>query len=191
MAAKDESRMGRLARTGLRWALGIFIVFGIGFLVALFALYQPAINETREVQSELESANEQIADLQAEVSALEGEIDSLQGVQEQADELQAQLDENEVEMLILRARASVAQARLSLFTEEENQFTLYWDTTMDALSRIKAQLPSSQQDAIESLEQRMILVADEFAESPDAAQSDLEIIGNRLLELQDNLFGAP
>lgn len=194
-AVREESKVGRWARNSLRWVLGFFIVFGIGFLVALFALYRPDVNS---LKGELETANTEISALQSEIDALqseisdlEGQIQGLEGVQEQVDELQGQLDENEMEMLILRARQSVAQARIALFSENENQFSLYWDTTMDSLSRIKERLPSAQQDAISPLEQRMMLVSDEFQESPEAAQSDLEIVGNRLLELQDTLFGGP
>lgn len=193
--AKDESRFGRLARQGLRWFLGFFIVFGIGFLVALFVMYRPTVREMNNLQSELDASETQVAELQAEMSdresQLQAEISDLESQLQDIEELQSQLDDSELQMLVMRGRLAVSQARIALFSENENQFSLYWDTTADTLSRIKERLPSDQQDAISSLEQRMILVADEFQESPEAAQSDLEIVGNRLLELQDTLFGGP
>lgn len=191
LAAKDESRVSTLARQSLRWILGFFIVFGIGFLVALFALYQPTVHEVNTYQAELQAADEKIDSLQSEIGNLEGQIRELEGVEAQVVDLQSQLGENVLEMRILRTRLAVSEASQAILLDDAGRVTLYMNTATDTLALIKPELDADQMKIFDALEQRMQLAIDEYQESPDSAQADLEIIGTRLLELQDALFGGP
>ena len=55
---KEESRVRIFFRRLIRWTAGLLIVFGLGFITALFAIYYPKVNQLDQAQSSQVSANE-------------------------------------------------------------------------------------------------------------------------------------
>ena len=61
---KEESRVRKFFRRLIRWTAGCLIIFGLGFITAVFTIYNPKVNQLDEAQSRLETANDEIVDLE-------------------------------------------------------------------------------------------------------------------------------
>ncbi|MFC1996904.1 hypothetical protein ACFLXI_04760, partial [Chloroflexota bacterium] len=76
-AFKEESRSRRVFRKLIRWSVGLLIVFGLGFLTAIYTIYNPKLDEIDQLKTELDGASTTISDLEATISAQQDEIESL------------------------------------------------------------------------------------------------------------------
>ncbi|MBL7163410.1 MAG: hypothetical protein ISS57_12450 [Anaerolineales bacterium] len=194
-APKEESKVRRFFRLLLRWTLGLLIVFGFGFLTAVYLLYRPEVQGTRElqnqIQSEQQAAEEQFAGLESEITALEGQIDDLNPLAVENEELLAAQGEFELHIAILDARVDVSNALLALAVDDPARARVSLDRTGEALATVSGLLPADQRAMVTSMEQRLELVLGEMEDDPYAAQSDLDVLSKSLLELEDALFGSP
>ncbi len=188
---KEESRARRFFRKVLRWTAGLFIVFGLGFTVAIFTLYQPTLQRVEQGKSELAQANEQIENLDGQITNLEGEIESLQALEDQNLELIAAQKGLSLHVSILNARLDVANALLSLSEEDDAQARIILDKTAETLDTIKDLLEPDQREVVTAMQQRLELVLAEMENDSYAAQSDLDVLATSLLQLEDALFGGP
>ncbi|MBE9525087.1 MAG: hypothetical protein IMY76_08300, partial [Chloroflexi bacterium] len=68
---QPESKARVFFRKLFRSTLGFLIIFGIGFAVAAYTIYKPAVAEQNRTAAELEDAQAQIADLGDQISALD------------------------------------------------------------------------------------------------------------------------
>ncbi len=194
-APKQESKVRRFFRMTLRWTLGLLIVFGLGFLAAVYSLYQPEVQNNRESlnqkQSELQAAEEQVAELEDQILALEGQIDDLNPLATENEQLLSAQDQFELHIAILNVRVDVSNALLALAGDDPARARVVLDKTGEALERVSSLLPVDQREMVTSMEQRLELVLDEIEDAPYAAQSDLDVLAKSLLELEDALFGPP
>ncbi len=194
-APKEESKIRRFFRALLRWTLGLLIVFGIGFLTAVYLLYRPEVQNTRDLQGQLQNekqmAGEQVTELEGQIDGLEAQIADLEPLATKNEELLAVQGEFELHIAILDARLDVSNAIMALATDDPARARVSLDQTGEALSKVSSLLPEDQRDIVTSLEQRLELVLSEMEDDPYAAQSDLDVLEKRLLEMEDALFGAP
>ena len=192
---REESKARRFFRKLLRWTAGILIVFGFGFLLAVFTLYQPARDETDRAQREFSQAGLQITDLNSQISDLEGEIagqaNSIGNLRTENEELIAVQDGFNLQIAVLMARLDVANAKLAMLDDDVAQARLILEGTGETLKAIKTLLPVDQRDVISPMEQRLSLVLDETETDPFAAVSDLSVLEAQLLQLESNLFDQP
>ena len=187
---KEESKARRFFRKTLRWTLGLLIVFGLGFTVAIFALYQPTLQKVEQGKSELAQANGQIENLAGQITNLEGEIESLQALEDQNQELTAAQKDRDLYISILNARLDVANALLSLGEGDAAQARIILDKTAETLDTIKIMLEPDQREVVTAMQQRLELVLTEMENDPYAAQSDLDVLATSLLQLENSLFGG-
>ncbi len=194
-APKEESKIRRFFRALLRWTLGLLIVFGIGFLAAVYLLYRPEFQTTKDLKSQLQSeqlaASEQVADLESQIVGLEAQIAGLEPLATENAELVAVQNEFELHIAILDARIDVSNALLALATDDPARARVSLDRTGESLAKVSSLLPEDQREIVTALEQRLELVLSEMEDDPYAAQSDLDVLEKRLLEMEDALFGAP
>ncbi|MBL7164659.1 MAG: hypothetical protein ISS57_18890 [Anaerolineales bacterium] len=194
-APKEESKVRRIFRMLLRWTLGILIVFGVGFLTAVYMLFRPEVQSNRElqnqIQSEQQAAEEQFADLESQIAGLEGQIDDLNPLAIENEELLAAQGEFELHIAILDARLDVSNALLALAVNDPARARVSLEKTGDALATVSSMLPEDQRAMVTSMEQRLDLALTEMEDDPYAAQSDLDVLSKSLLELEDALFGMP
>jgi len=183
-APKEESKARRFFRQALRWVLGVLIVFGLGYLTAIFALYRPTTQELSRASGELEAARDQIA-------TLEARVEELKPLETKNEELLAAQDEYELHIAILNARLDVAMARLALVQGDIAKAQITLRNTDDTLAKIKTLLPEAQSDVVTAMEDRLELTLSEIEEDPYAAQSDLDVLATNLLQLEDSLFSSP
>ncbi len=189
--AKEESKASRFFRKVLRWTLGLLIVFGLGFTVAIFALYRPTLQKVEQGKSELAQANEQIDNLDGLIATLEGEIENLQALKDKNQELTTAQKGLNLHVAILNTRLDVANALLSLSEGDDAQAHLILNNTAETLNTIESLLESDQRDVVTPMRQRLELVLTEMENDSYAAQSDLDVLATSLLQLEDALFGGP
>ncbi len=192
---KPESKVRRFFRTLLRWTLGVLIVFGAGFIAAIFLLYNPekagleaqqiaSQAQQAELQTQLDTAKGEIADLEAQVSGLNP-------LATENNTLLASQAEYELHILTLDSRLDVTGALLALAENDTARAQVILDRTGDKLTAMKEMLPATQSGMVAGMAQRLELIMSEIADDPYAAQSDLDVLSNSLLELENALFGTP
>ena len=76
-ALKEETKAQKFLRKFLRWAAGLLIVFGLGFIAAIFLLYNPTKNDLNQSRSDLSTAEQTVNDLKTQVTNLESQVTSL------------------------------------------------------------------------------------------------------------------
>lgn len=181
-------------RKGIRWTAGLLIIFGLGLLTGIFLFYRPAIREAENnatrLGTEQAASNEEIIELQNQVADLEEEIAAMQPLKNRNDELQAEQQGLNLHIAILDARLDVADAQLALANEPDNtRVRIILNQTANTLDRIKQLLDPDQKEIVNDLRARLDLVMGELEEDSFAARSDLDVLGTKLLQLEDSLFG--
>jgi polyhydroxyalkanoate synthesis regulator phasin len=184
----EESKTRRGFRLALRWLLIFLIVFGVGYLVAIYTLYQPEVEGYKEkinvLQSELQTAQGQVTELEAQVA-------DLSPLDAENQTLKAMHAEYELQVAILDARLDISNALLALAEEDIPRARIALERTGEALVAIDQSLQTEQKDVVAGMQQRLELVLTELDTDVYAAQSDLDVLDKRLLELEDALFGTP
>ena len=137
---------------------------------------------------ELTDADTQVAGLENQIADLETQITSLQPYKDLNDELVAEQQALNLHIAILDARVDVANALLALSEENPAQVRVVLAKTTETLDTINSLLDSAHQEVVSSLKERLELVLTEVDDDPFAAQSDLDVLGTKLLQLQDSLF---
>jgi hypothetical protein len=183
-APKEESKARRFFRLALRWVLGVLIVYGLGYLTAIFALYRPTTQELGQTRGELEAARDQI-------NSLEARVEELKPLEAENEELLAAQDEYELHIAILNARLDVAMARLALAQDDIAKAQITLRNTDETLAKIKTLFPEAQSEIVTAMEDRLELTLSEIEDDPYAAQSDLDVLATNLLQLEDSLFSSP
>lgn len=187
-----ETRTRRFFRRLIRWTAGLLIVFGLGFLTGVFLLYRPATQEAKRnseiIAIERTDAEGRVAGLETEIADLEAQIASLQPLKDRNDELILEQEAQHLHIALLDARVDVANALLALSDGNPAQVRVVLAKTPETLVTINSLLESDQQEVAGSLKERLELVLAEVDDDPFAAQSDLDVLGTKLLQLQDSLF---
>jgi uncharacterized protein HemX len=189
---KKESRVRRFFRKLFRWTLGILVIIGLGFLAAVFLIYQPKVAELNQayanlenIQATLTAQDAQIADLENQVASLEQQLESLQG--ENATLLSTQSD-CQLHTALLQARANVMDAQVALYAENPTQARTLLEDTGELLNSVETMLPKDTQGVIAPLQARLDLALSELETDPDTAIKDLSILAGDLLEIENTLF---
>jgi len=191
-AVKGESKVRVFFRKLLRWTVGLLIVFGLGLVTGILALYRPATQkadqETRQQQIELQDANTQILDYENQILGLEDQVASLQALQVKNDELLAAQNGFKLHIAILDARLDISRAMLALSKDDTAAARIILDKTSGTLDTITSLLAPGQQAVVTAMKQRLALVMSELEDDVYAAQSDLDVLATNLLQLEDALF---
>jgi hypothetical protein len=189
---RAESKTRRFLRKAIRWTVGILIVFGLGLITGIYVFYRPAAQEAERksqgLTTELETANTNIGDLEGQVSDLQAQISSLQPLKDKNDQLLSEIADLNLHFAIVDARLDVTRAVLALGEDDRAQARIILDKTAKTLVIINDLLDPDQQEVVTAMKQRLTLVMNEVDEDPFAAQSDLDVLGTKLLQLEDALY---
>ena len=180
---QPESKTRAFFRKLFRWTLGILIILGIGFTLAVYRLYTPAVETQELTLRELDDAQNQIADLETQISML-------QSAALESDAKLAVKSNFELHVAVLSARVDVANASLMIVEDNAAGALLALEKTDETLALIKSLLPVEQGDVVTAMEQRLELVLTEIVENSYAAGSDLNVLATSLLQLEDATFGS-
>jgi hypothetical protein len=183
VAAKPESRFGRFLRRTLRWATATVVVFGLGVAATWFNQVRPRINQVQLLEQGL-------ATVEVQRDQLQTAVDELQGVQAENEVLQAELQETEGRLALLRVLVDVTSAQLGIAQEDPIAAKAALENTAAALVDLGAKLGPGQASTMAALQDRLTLVQAELEADIFAAQRDLEILANSLLEVERDQFGS-
>jgi hypothetical protein len=183
VAAKPESRFGRFLRRTLRWATATVVVFGLGVAATWFNQVRPRINQVQLLEQGL-------ATVEVQRDQLQTAVDELQGVQAENEVLQAELQETEGRLALLRVLVDVTSAQLGIAQEDPIAAKAALENTAAALVDLGAKLGPGQASTMAALQDRLTLVQADLEADIFAAQRDLEILANSLLEVERDQFGS-
>ncbi len=194
-APETEGSPNRFMLRALRWVLGFLVVFGLGAVLIIVALYVPGQQKIRQANERYAQLEEQTkADLdQADqkITELERRIKNLSTFEAENQALQSDLDQTRLHVVILSARSDVAQARLALAKDDPSKAKIALSKTGDTLQSLEEMLEPDQRKVVADMQNRLALILDEIDDNPYAAESDLDVLATSLLELENAFFRAP
>jgi septal ring factor EnvC (AmiA/AmiB activator) len=196
---KEESRTRIVFRKFIRWTFGLLIVFGLGYLTAIFTIYTPKVDELDQSGKNLDNAQSTIIELESEINAQQNEIDRLDG---QINDLKTEISNLETEnqafveeqigfhlqIALLKTRSDVISAQVELYQENPAQARLLLDSASQNLAMIESLLPDDLKDVVSPLQNRLELAVGEIEDDPETAIADLAILAGDLLEIENALF---
>jgi hypothetical protein len=176
----------------LRWILGILIVFSLGAVVVIYFGLVPAQNTNYSISEELESAQQRISEIQSEAQqeqeSMQAEVERLQAFENENQELQTQLTRSELHVAILNAQNDVVNAQLALEKEDTNSASLALSQTSETLDTISELLAPNQREVVTVMKDRLDLAIQGIDTDTFAARSDLDVLYNDLIKLENTLF---
>ena len=179
---KEPSKFALFLRKLLRWATGTLTIFTLGIVLMWIVQVRPRTIELRELESQFQSANQ-------EIEKLAGELDILKAVDAENAALEATLDETLMHLNLLSVLVDVSNAQLALNDGNLEMAQAALAETDSKLDLLAIDLDGNRQDTVEAMQERLSLALGEINEDTFAAQSDLEVLRNTLLALERSLFG--
>ena len=179
---KEPSKFALFLRKLLRWATGTLTIFTLGIVLMWIVQVRPRTIELRELESQLQSSNQ-------EIEKLAGELDILKAVDAENAALEASLDETLMHLNLLSVLVDVSNAQLALNDGNLEMAQAALAETDSKLDLLAIDLDGNRQDTVEAMQERLSLALGEINEDTFAAQSDLEVLRNTLLALERSLFG--
>ena len=180
---KPESRFSVYLRRALRWATAVVVVFGLGVAATWFNQVRPRIAQQEVLEQGLAAVEVQRDELQAQV-------DELSGVRDENEMLQAELQLAKGRLALLRVLVDVTTAQLGIAQDDPLAAKAALENTAAALVDLGEQLGPGEASTVADLQDRLALVQDELEADVFAAQRDLEILANSLLEIERDQFGS-
>ena len=179
---KEPSKFALFLRKLLLWATGTLTIFTLGIVLMWIVQVRPRTIELRELESQLQSSNQ-------EIEKLAGELDILKAVDAENAALEATLDETLIHLNLLSVLVDVSIAQLALNDGNLEMAQAALVETDSKLDLLAIDLDGNRQDTVEAMQERLSLALGEINEDTFAAQSDLEVLRNTLLALERSLFG--
>ena len=174
---KDESRAGRFLKRVFRWAVLLLIIFTFG-VVAL------EIVQVRPLRAERDSLDQSLVEAEANEQELQAEIDRLEGVEAENQVLTESINQAEARLVLLNVLVDVTRAQLALAQDDPVRVAAALQGTGEKLRSLRDLLGPSAASELEGLRERLVLVLSEVDGDPFAAERDLEILANTLLEIE-------
>lgn len=179
---KAEGRLGRFLRRALRWAAAAIAVFALGVAATWFAQVRPRAQQ-------IEALIQALAEVEAQRDQLQEQVAELEGVQRENESLRASLQEAQARLDLLSVLVDVTTAQLAIAQEDPIGAKAALEETGQTLRDLGEKLGPGEASAIASLRERVGLVLEEVDADIFAAQRDLEVLANSLLEIEREHFG--
>jgi hypothetical protein len=173
----EESRLGRFFKRALRWVVVVLVIFALGVVAMQFVRVGPLIDERN-------SLDQSLAEAQAAQQGLQAELDRLEGVETENEELARFLQQSEARLAVLNILVDITRAQLALAQEDTVSVAAALQETGEKLNLLRDLIGVGELDG---LRERLVLVLSEVDADPFAAERDLEILANTLLEIEREL----
>jgi len=177
-----ESRVGRWFQRGLRWVVAIGVVFLVGVLVAYFTRVRPQTDTIKSLEANLRSAQSQVGSLQAD-------LEELQPLEDENEALRQDLATRQQHLQLLAVLVDVTRAQLALAQDQPGAASNELSATDSRLAALQDELDGPSAEAVGSMRDRLQLVLAELEGDSFAAERDLEILANNLVDLERQWFG--
>jgi len=174
-----DSRVGGFLKRALRWIVIFLVVFTLGIVAMQFVRVRPLTDERNGLSQSL-------AEAQAASQDLQTEIDRLEGVEQENRALTETLQQTEVKLTLLNILVDVTRAQLALAQEDPLRVAAALQGSGEKLATLRDLMGDSD---LEGIRERLVLVLSEVDNDPFAAERDLEILANILLEIERELSG--
>lgn len=168
------SRFARFARKVLRWAAALLIAFLLGALAVYWFLYRPQSQELAQARSQIQQAQQRIAELEV--------------YQSQNEALRAEQQDTNLQVYILRALSDVNAARLALATEDAETARAALNNTSRDFNRLANLVGPDHRGQLAAMQDRLQLAVAEMDRDAFAAQSDLGVLEASLRQLEAELI---
>ncbi|MFQ5616227.1 MAG: hypothetical protein ACE5GO_07190 [Anaerolineales bacterium] len=183
---QGESKARQFFRNFFRWTAGLLVVFGLGVIAAIFLFYLPKVRELTSINDKLALANAEITNLEGQIETLNTRIEELSALEDTNQTLQDDLRMAGLHIHLLSALADVHAAQFALALGDIDNARLQLNNTPNALATLQETLEPDQQQAVDLMKQRLELAISELDNDPFAAQSDLEVLANSLIQLENS-----
>jgi hypothetical protein len=177
----QPSRVGRFASRALRWAAGIGVVFLLGVLVTFFWRVRPQADTIRSLGIDLRETQSQVNQLQAR-------LDELAPLESENEQLQQELETKDHHLELLSVLVDVTRAQLALAQDQPDSAKTALEGTDDSLQSLLQGMEGSQAGMVSGMRERLQLVMTELDGDTFAAERDLEIMANNLVDLEGQVF---
>jgi cell division protein FtsL len=188
---KKMSKARLIWRRILIWLVVIAIAFAGGFYLDTYLRYHPALDQIASLNDQIANLNTDLGDKDGEIASLQSEIDRLSQFEDLNTGLKDEIDQLEIHLKVLTARASVADASLAVEQERNADARLALNKLGTTLESLKDTLAADQTEVVDSMIQRYQLVVSELDTEGYSALTDLDLLANRLIALENNLFATP
>jgi len=178
---RQPSRAGQFARRALRWAAGIGVVFLVGVLVTFFWRVRPQADTIRRLGIDLKETRSQVNQLQSR-------LDELAPLESENEQLQQELDIKDHHLDLLDVLVDVTRAQLALAQDQPDSAKAALEGTDDSLRSLQDGMEGSQSGMVAGMRERLQLAITELDSDTFAAQRDLEIMANNLVDLEAQVF---
>jgi hypothetical protein len=175
-------RLGRIARLALRWAAGVGLVFLGGVLVTFFWRVRPQADTIRRLQTDLNET-------QSQVNKLQARLDELAPLESENEQLQQEMATKDRHLDLLDVLVDVTRAQLALAQDQAGEAKSALGGTDASLQSLHQGLDGRQADIVAGMRERLQLAMTELDGDTFAAQRDLEIMANNLVDLEAEAFG--
>ncbi|MEK6256370.1 MAG: hypothetical protein N2C13_03510 [Chloroflexota bacterium] len=179
---KEPTRFNLFMRKMLRWSTGVLSIFVLGIILTWVVQVSPRVKELREVETQLESANQEIEQLQTN-------LDALQQVESENIALQDNFEAHQNHLTLLSILVDVNNAQLALVAGNLDTAQAALAETDSKISALIESLGASELESLQAMQERLALAIAEMSGDSFVAQSDLDVLGNSILALERSLFG--
>lgn len=180
-AEREESKTGRFFRRSLRWVAGLGFVFALGVLMVFFVRVRPQADQIRSLQRQLDET-------QQELTAAQARVDELEPLEERNQQLEDQLERSEQHLDLLAVLVDVTNAQLDIAQDQPEAARAALEDTDAKLESLLAGLEGANAETVSGMRNRLELVLEGLEGDIFAAQRDLEIMANNLVELEQRMF---
>jgi chromosome segregation ATPase len=174
-APKEPSRLGIFLRKSLRWVTGLAVVFVLGIILTWLVRVQPQAREMQNLRDRLAVAEERAQELE--------------GADEENEQLHVELDAARLHLNLLSVLVDVSTAQLALANSDPLAAQEALADTDSSLASLEESVAASQVETVQNMRDRLTLVLDELEDDAFAAESDLDVLRNNILALEQSLFG--
>jgi len=181
---KGLSRARKIWRRILVWLVVIAIAFAGGFFLDTILRYQPEQERSAALQNDLD-------DRQMEIIDLEAEIDRLTALEEENTALTAENEQVNIHLVLLSARAGVADASLAVEQDRKADARLALNKVGTTLETLRSLLDPDEAEVVDNMIQRYELILVELEDDAVTLQTDLGLLAVKLQTLENTLFAAP
>ncbi len=177
---QTESRLRRFLRQLVRWTLGILILLGIGFVVALLLLYMPMRREAAAIAAELSATRTRLEEAEKDLAA-KAQMEKLyQDVVER-------LKRADFENNLLNLQMEIASARIYLYEDKKGLAATALQNARSILKALQSTASPAQRTALNEMEVRLNLAISGLEKNTYAAQSDLDVLARSLSDFSASL----
>jgi hypothetical protein len=187
-APQPPGRFQQFLKRALRWLALVLVFFIAGMLTNYFVFQKPKVED---LNRRLVEASGTILSLNERITEQDGLLAGLPALEEENASIKDSLQQAELHVLLLAARADVHAAQYALALEKPEDAGIQLSRTAGTLTALQALLPADQQASVDTMLQRLDLALTGMTADQFAAQSDLDVLSNSLIQLENALFPAP